>query len=209
MVSFNLKEAFRYQNFLERMFTTATYSLESRENCLKVTEHHYKSKANPEASDVVKEVEEERFVDNDIVFSFVEDLISERQAVSQAIGIAKAALNWDLDAAVAANKFRQAFSSALGLALSKTPSRKMTTGKDYKFNNDGDQTPYYYDLEIVTEDAYDRDRAKSLMKKYKKKADKVSAEIDEAMVNTQVFFDPKFDVNDTFDDIVEQYEAAL
>ena len=40
------------------------------------------------------------------------------------------------------------------------------------------------------------------------KADKVSAEIDAALINTQVEYEPPFNVNDSFDDVMEEFLAA-
>ena len=38
-----------------------------------------------------------------------------------------------------------------------------------------------------------------------KEADEVSAKVDAAFVNTEVNFEPRFDVNDSFDDVMERY----
>ena len=44
----NLKEAFRYQNFLDRMFGAAALSIQKRDHCLTQTRNHLCSKVNPE-----------------------------------------------------------------------------------------------------------------------------------------------------------------
>ncbi len=53
----NLKEAFRYQNFLDTLLNGAVSSLTHPNHCLKVTKTHHCSKANSEAEDFVEEVE--------------------------------------------------------------------------------------------------------------------------------------------------------
>ena len=54
----NLKESFRYQNFLDMMMRAASASIQQRDHCLKVTKTHLRSKANPDASDVTETVPE-------------------------------------------------------------------------------------------------------------------------------------------------------
>ena len=44
----NLKESFRYQNFLEGMMSEAGSNLASREHCLTTIKRHLRSKANPD-----------------------------------------------------------------------------------------------------------------------------------------------------------------
>ena len=39
-------------------------------------------------------------------------------------------------------------------------------------------------------------------------ADKVSADIDSAMINTQVDYTPVFDVNDTFEDAMTEFSKT-
>ncbi len=58
----NLKEAFRYQNFLDTLLNGAVSSLTHPNHCLKVTKTHHCSKANSEAEDFVEEVEAGRFL---------------------------------------------------------------------------------------------------------------------------------------------------
>ena len=55
----NLKESFRYQNFLDMMMRAASASIQQRDHCLKVTKTHLRNKANPDASDVTETVEGE------------------------------------------------------------------------------------------------------------------------------------------------------
>ena len=48
----NLKEAFRYQNFLGQIMSEAGNSLTKQEHCLTTTKRHLRNKANPEAQDM-------------------------------------------------------------------------------------------------------------------------------------------------------------
>ena len=87
--------------------------------------------------------------------------------------------------------------------ISYSPSKRTVSGTDYKFNNDGEQVAYHYDVEVTKEDAYDRAEAKRIMRECKSLADKTSSMIDGALVNTAVSFRPSFNVNDSFEDNME------
>ena len=206
----NLKEAFRYQNFLDTLMTDASYSIQNREHCLITTKKHLRSKANPEAVDTEEIVDAGDFYSNDIVLGFMQYLIGEREKLSTAIGEAKMSLGFDLDAAVATNKFRQRLSNSVRSILRYTaPKKRIEQGQDYRFNIEGNQTPYIYDVEVTVEAAYDTASAKEVMRSVNEKADKVSAMIDAAMINTTVNYNPTFDVNDDFNDVMERFQDAI
>lgn len=201
----NLKEAFRYQTYLKDLMSKAYLSLIDREHALKVTNNHLRSKANPDAEDVTMEAEVDPFFPNDDVIRFMEWLIGEREKLSNSIADAKHWMSFDLDAAIEANKFRQSAINAIKRMLEFKASKRMSRGSDYKFNNEGVQAPYVYDIEVVSEEAYDRESASATMKTIRKEADNVSAEIDAAMVTTRVSYEPAIDVGDSFEDAMKVY----
>lgn len=201
----NLKESFRYQNFLDDKLNDARFNIENRTHALKVTKVHFKSKANPEAEDVTEVVEVEDFIPNDEVVAFMCWLVAERTKLTEAICAAKSSLDFSLDAAIEANKFRQYTAKAVKSMLRYTPSKKVEQGRDYKFNVEGNQTPYVYDIETSFEEAFNRDTAKKVVRNMITAADKTSAEIDSAMINTVVNYTPVFDVNDSFEDVMAEF----
>ena len=201
----NLKESFRYQNFLDMMMRAASASIQQRDHCLKVTKTHLRNKANPDASDVTETVEGEVFFANDDVVAFMAWLVQEREKLTTAIGAAKASIGFDIDAAIETNKFRQTVNGSIKNMLRYTPTKRVEQGRDYKFNVEGNQTPYIYEIEVVSEEAYDKTGAKTLMREMISKADEVSAAIDAAMINTKVEYEPVFDVNETFDDVMTDF----
>lgn len=204
----NLKESFRYQKFLENLMHSASMSIQSREHCLKITKTHLRHKANADAEDLTEVVEcESVFSPNDDVIAFMVWLVEERNKLTTAIGKAKASVGFDIDAAVETNKFRQLLSGSVKGMLRYTPSKRVEQGRDYKFNVEGNQTPYIYDIEVVTEEAYDRTVAKKTMRDMISAADKTSAEIDAAMINTVVEYEPVYDVNESFDDVMAEFIA--
>ncbi len=201
----NLKESFRYQNFLDAMMQEAKGSLMDRTHALTVTKTHLKNKSNVEAKDVTEVVEVDDFAPNDDVIAFMCWLVAEKQKLTEAIATAKASLDFCLDAAVEANKFRQGANNAIRNMLKCKPFKKTEQGRDYKFNNEGNQTAYYYEIEISCEENFNRNNAKNTMRDMIAAADKTSADIDAAMINTTVNYTPLFDVNDTFTDVMAEF----
>lgn len=201
----NLKESFRYQNFLDIKLNDARCSIADQTHALKITKVHLKNKANPEAEDIVEVVEVKEFIPNDDVIAFMCWLVAERQKLTEAICAAKASLDFCLEAAIEANKFRQRTASAIKGMLNYTSSKNTGQGRDYKFNVEGNQTPYYYDIETSFEEAFTRDSAKKVVRDMITAADKTSAEIDSAMINTVVDYAPMFDVNDSFEDVMAEF----
>lgn len=201
----NLKESFRYQNFLENMLAYAGNSLTDREHSLTITKNHLRKKANAEAEDMMETVDVGEFFKNDDVLKFMTVLVEERSKLTNAIGKAKASIGFDLDAAIETNKFRQTVANRVKTMLRFTASKRTERGTDYKFNVEGNQTQYYYDIEVKANEAFDRSVAKDTMRKLILEADKVSAEIDSAMINTMVEYDAPFNVNDSFEDVMTDF----
>lgn len=201
----NLKESFRYQNFLENMLAYAGNSLTDREHSLTITKNHLRKKANAEAEDMMEAVDVGEFFKNDDVLKFMTMLVEERSKLTNAIGKAKASIGFDLDAAIETNKFRQTVANRVKTMLRFTASKRTERGTDYKFNVEGNQTQYYYDIEVKANEAFDRSVAKDTMRKLILEADKVSAEIDSAMINTMVEYDAPFNVNDSFEDVMTDF----
>lgn len=203
----NLKESFRYQSYLERLMREASESIQKRDHCLTVERYHKRHKADPDAEDMTETVEVDKFFSNNDVMRFMLTLIEEREKLTRAISRAKENLDIDIDAAIEANKFRQIFAHSTKLMLRCTESTKTVQGIGYKFNVAGDQTQYYYDIDVISKEAFDRNFAKESSKKAIMEADKTSADIDAAMINAVVDYQPMFDVNDSFEDVMSEFTA--
>lgn len=203
----NLKESFRYQNFLGALHSSAASSLVDERHCLTTTKNHLRNKANSDAADVTEEVDVGEFHKNDDVLRFMLYIIEEREKLTSAISRAKASIGFDLDAAVETNKLRQTVSRNINMMLRYKGTKRTERGTDYKFNAEGNQTPYYYDIEVVTEENFNRAQAKSAAQSVITKADEVSAAIDAALINTRVDYEIPFNVNDSFDDAMADFLA--
>ena len=202
----NLKEAFRYQNFLDRIFGAACVSIEKRDHCLTQTRNHLYNKVNPDMENVKEEVKtEEDFFANDDVIQAMLFLIEEKEKLSIAINKAKESIDMDIDAAVSVNKYRQLLNKSVAFMMRLNPCTRIETGIAQKFNSTGDPVDYKYDVEVTSVEAYDRKAAKKIMKKVISEADKTSAAIDFVKVNTTVDYTPVFDVNDSFEDVMNTF----
>lgn len=202
----NLKEAFRYQKFLDVLMIAASDSIAAYSHCLKTKKTHLMQNANPEAENKVEEIEPDTpFYANDDVIRFMEWLVSEKEKLSIAIGVAKMRAGIDIDAAIEANRFRQRVNSSIKSMLRRNGGKKIERGQSWKFNNEGVQSAYYYDVEVETTEAFDRNKSKAVMREMIRKADDISAEIDSALINTKVDYEPVYDVNEAFEDVMAEF----
>lgn len=203
----NLKEAFRYQKFLENMMGEARTTLLA--NAMSITEKHMKSAANPEAADTVEVGDEYGHKPSDIV-AFMVRLVKEREKLTHAISCAKQFAMpefTDIDAALEANKFRRTVKMAIDSLLMKKEGTIKKTGYDYKMNADGNQIQYLYPVEAVHEYNFDKEEMKDMAKAVAGELDKASVDIECGLVNASVDYDTVFDVNGTLEDALEVFVA--
>lgn len=200
----NLKESYRYANYLDRLLMTADTYLRNKGFVTTTEQNHLRSKANPDAQDEKIAVQKPYDVDfkpNDII-DFVVKVINEKGKLFSSIADAKARTEINIDNAVAMNKKKQSFVNTLNSIVSIKPSETQSMGKDYKFDINNEQKPYSYQIISKTSIDFDRNSVKGLIKKYNKECDEISSKLDEIEITTQVNFTPLFDVNDSFEDLV-------
>ena len=82
-------------------------------------------------------------------------------------------------------------------------------GSGYRFNAEGNQVSYRCDLKKVTTINFDRNKVKKFAASLNKQADTISAELDKCLVNTEVAFEPPFDVNDTFAEVLAWHTETV
>lgn len=200
----NLKEAFTYANFLDELMKQARGYLVDINFITTTTETHMRLKANKDANDeevVVQKPYDVSFTPNDVI-DFVVKVLNEKERLSNAIAVAKDNAEINIDNAVAMNKQKQSFVIVLNTMAGIKASEKVTNGRDYKFDVNGEQKPYIYEIRSKKSIDFDRNDVRGLIKKYSKECDEVSAQLDKIIINTLVDFTPKFDSTDTFEDLV-------
>lgn len=200
----NLKEAFRYQNFLDELLGTAYSYLNNKNFVVSTVETHLKSQVNPDAKDEVIEVQKPydvEFTPNDLI-DFVVKVINEKEKISNIISDAKMRTEIDIDVAIALNKKKQGFAKVLQSLSNIKSGEKVRNASDYKFNTDGNQVSYYYKINEVTQIDFDRNDVRGLYKKLLKETDEVSTKLDLILINTELDFNPSWDINDSFEECV-------
>lgn len=200
----NLKESYRYANYLDSLLNTAYTYLRSKGFVTTTTENHLRSKANADAQDEKIEVQKPFDVDftPNQVIDFVVDVLAEKENLVDAIANAKAYAEINIDNAIAMNKKKQGFVNILSNLANIKPSEKQRNGSDYKFNAEGNQVSYYYAVQETTTIDFDRNDVRALSKKLLKETDEISAKLDAIEINTILDFEPRFDVNATFEECI-------
>lgn len=202
----NLKESYRYANYLDNLLSTAYSYLRNKGFITTTKQNHLRSKANSDAQDEVINVQKPydvEFTPNSVL-DFIVKVIDEKEGLSNAIALAKANTEINIDNAIAMNKKKQGFVSVLN-GMVDIKASETTTGKAYKFDVNGEQKPYVYEICQTTSIDYNRTDVRNLIKKYLKETDDVSAKLDSIEINTKVDFNPSFDVNTSFEDSVVEY----
>lgn len=200
----NLKESYRYANYLDGLLSTAYTYLRNKGFVTTTVEEHLRSKSNPDVEDEIIEVQKPfdvEFLPNDVI-DFVVKVIEEKEKLSESIAKAKNTTDINIDNAIAMNKKKQGFVSVLNGIADIKPSETKTTRKGYKFDINGEQKPYVYDVNRKTSIDFDRTDVRNLIKKYLKETDEISAKLDLIEITTQVDFVPKWDINEKFEELV-------
>ena len=203
----NMKEAFRYQNKLQRLMDEAMAILSRERNVTRVENTALRHKVNPEAEDeTTVETPESEYADRITeVAVLLMFLLNQREKLCHAIRTAKQALDLDFDSQVSLNVKRQEIAGLFRRMDEIRCSEQLFPGSGigYKFNMEGNQVRYHCDLKKVTTINFDRNKIRSFTTHLSKKADHVSAELDKQLVNTEVAFDAPFDVNDTLAQVLQ------
>ena len=205
----NLKEAFRFQNKLQRLMSEAEDILCAQPNIVKVETTYLRKKVMAEAENevVVHEPATEFSGQINQVADFLLYLLNQHTLLADAIHRAKAGMDLDMDTEAGLSSKRQSIAQIFRNMANLRPSEVMVPdgGTGYRFNTDGNQVPYRCDIRRVTTIDFDRNKVRKLATQLNQKADAISTRLDSSMVNTLVDYESPFDVNDTFTEVFEQY----
>lgn len=200
----NLKESYRYANYLDGLLSTAYTYLRNKGYVTTTVEEHLRKNSNPDVENETIEIQKPfdvEFKPNQVV-DFVVKVLNEKDKLSDAIAEAKSTTEINIDNAISMNKKKQAFVSVLNGIADIKPSEIKTTSKSYKFDINGEQKPYVYDVNRKTSIDFNRTDVRNLIKKYLKETDEISAKLDLIEITTQVDFVPTWDVNEKFEELV-------
>ena len=207
----NLKEAFRFQNKLQSMMDEAKSILSREQNITKVQNTYLRKKVMAEAEDetTMEAASTEYSEQITSLAEFLLFLLTQRESLGAAINNAKSGLelNAGFDGEVGLNSNRQEIAGLLRRMAGLRSSEVLISngGTGYRFNNEGNQVSYRCDVKRVTTINFDRNKVRKMCADLSKKADEVSAALDNALVNTTVEYEVPFDVNDTFAEAFERF----
>ena len=206
----NLKEAFRFQNKLQSLMDEAERILADDRNITQVKVTALYKKAMPEQeNETTVEPAPSEYADHiDAVAAFLLHLLGEREKLSRAIRAAKERQEMDMDSEVSLNSTRQSLTAFFRHMVDLRNSEKLLPGgaTGYRFNAEGNQVPFRCDAKRVVTIHYDRNRVRSYLKQLTEKSDRVSAQLDRCLINSQVDYDAPFDVNDSFAAVFGDYQ---
>lgn len=203
----NLKEAFRYQNFLDRTMNEVGSFLMRYGNITVTTRLHKRNAAWEGASDLQEKVAKDNPYNQsvDFIVEFYRSLLTEKVALTRAISAAKRSVGVDMDAEIAINVWRQKYVETFKRMMDVKPIVRPTKGSDYRFNAEGNQVSYIYDVEEAIELDFSKDTVKKLMRSISHASDDTSFTVDQIMVQTVVCYDPRYDLTDSLEDMMEKF----
>ena len=208
----NLKEAFRYQNKLQSFVEVAQLILARDVNVTRVENTYLRSKVVEGAEDekVLMEPDTEYYESITDIAGFLVYLLGEKEKLFTAIREAKNELPVDMDGEISLNATRQAIAKIFRRMNDLRSSEQIISngGTGYKFNAEGNQISYRCDIKKVTTINFDRNKIRSNLQKLNKQADEMSYKLDQCLVNSNVNYEPPFDVNDSFGDAFENYQTS-
>lgn len=208
----NLKEAFRFQNKLGTLMDEAQSILGRDGNITKVENTYLRKKVFDGAeNETVIDTPSTEFADRITeIVKFLMYLMEQREVLSKAIHAAKNALRIDMDSEVGLNAKRQEIARVLKRMSDVRNSEVVINGggSGYRFNQEGNQVTYRCDVKRVTTINFDRKVVRNFAAEMNRKADAISSELDRCLVNSEVFYEAPFDVNDSFAEIFGSFADA-
>jgi hypothetical protein len=205
-----LKEAFRYMNYLDELMNSA-FSYIQTPSFMTKTNQLCKNKRDKDGN----EHEEKNILPKSIEVSFqpqdvidiIDIILDEKEKLSNAIWTAKGTAPFDIDKMVAINsQKRKAINEFTRLAKMNKSTLRQSEKRGYIINANGEQTPYFYDVEEITTIDFDRTKVKQAISRLTKEADKNSHDIDLCLLTTEVDYEQKWDITMTLVDILEKSE---
>ena len=199
----NLRESFQYMNFLDGKLEDIEWKLRDTKNVVTIKETHMKSASNPNFQDEDKTIEPDIEFEAVQLIDFMDEIMKEKAKLSKAIHEAKNKAEVNLDHAISLNKAKQKQAIILKRLIDLKTKEEERRETAYMINNEGNQVPFYYPVKRVATINYDRNKVKKRYKAIKKECDEMSTLIDKIQINTEVVFDPKWDVFYTLEDMLE------
>ena len=219
-IAISLKESFRTLVYIDKTISSLTSYLSNKNNSISVIESHLKEKSNPEAKNeeldttTIKEYPDASTVD---IINLVKNLIAEKTKLEISVELAKRDIvietkdnkNLSLDSAISNAKQSRNLANVLNSLINIKTDEKKTVAQGFKFNINGEEVPYRYDVVITKTINFDRNIVSDNYKSLLEKADKLSISIEKAMMEEIVEYEFPYSVHDSVADVVSKYLSSL
>lgn len=203
-----LKKSFELQNYLKKLLFDAMEVLLQRENITTTTQEHLRHKVYDNAEDetvVIPKLEDYPFTPMELV-DFACYVQQDMEKLTLAINKAKQSGSVYFDGLIANNNHKRSLMRCLSNMANIKGTEKITTGYSNKFNEEGNQVKYAYDIKEVTKIDFDRNAVKAIVSRLMKELDETSTTIDIMQLETKVDFDTIFEIGDNLEDAVMKYK---
>lgn len=202
-----LKKSFEMQNYLKNLLDKALTALSYNDNITQTTQEHLRKKSytGGENETIVKPKRPDFTYDVMNLVDFACDVQSQIELLTVEINKAKHSLGKDYDGMIAINNQKRILLNRLNAMSAIKPSESIKTGQARKFNEEGNQVLYSYDIkEVVTID-FDRNAIKAIISRLRKELDDNSTAIDVIQLETLVDFESIYEIGDGLEDAVQKF----
>lgn len=203
----NLKEAFRYEKYLTRLFNEGRHRLQDRPMIVYYDHLRHSAYAKHDDETLRGEGSLSDQPDKEETLDFLLYLLRQKQTLGEAIRRAKSEGGVSLDAETQINAMRRQLYDTLQDMMQNRPRTLMCFGEGtgYYFSEDGTQKEYRYDIRERTVLSFSREKFGEKATALIRQAEKVSAGIERQLLFVQVEYDPPFEVHCSLQEALEQY----
>ena len=203
-----LKKSFELQNYMKGLLNSALSALASTDNITITKQEHMRKKSyeNGEDETITKPKRPDFSYEVMELVDFTCDVQNAMDKLTAVINNAKHSGTKDYDGMIAINNRKRTLLNRLNTMAAIKPSEVIKFGQGWKFNGDGNQVSYSYDIKETTTIDFDRNAVKAIISRIRKELDETSADIDLMQLETMVDFDTIYEIGDSLEDAVEKYK---
>lgn len=202
-----LKKSFELQNYLKSLLDSTLSVLSYNDNITETKQEHMRKKVLSDAEDevVIKPKRHEYEFDMNTLIDFACYIQEQMATLTTKINVAKSNSGRDLDGMISTNNQKRKLLGRM-VAMSVVKAREnMAKGIGVKFNGEGNQTTYSYDIKEITTIDFDRNKVKAIASRLRRELDEISTEIDKMMLETSVYYVSIFEIGDDLEEAVTKY----
>ena len=202
-----LKKSFELQNYLKSLFDAALSVLSYNDNITETKQEHMRKKVLADAEDevVTKPKRHEYEFGMNTLIDFACYIQEQMATLTAEINVAKYNSISDLDGMITVNNQKRKLLERM-VAMSAVKAREtITQGRGVKFNGEGNQTTYTYDIKEITTIDFNRNKVKAIASRLRRELDETSTEIDKMMLETSVYYVSIFEIGDDLEEAVTKY----